>query len=172
MRPMPLRSSLLAAGLGVLVVMLIGCGSQNDALIPQSDADRLTELVSTAGDASDAGDCVRAQRAVSDAQRQLAALPRKTDKRLKQNLADWLDYLDGRIADECEAKPEKTAEPSPTETPETPTATPSPTETPAPTETPTATATPAPTTTVDPGTGGQSPPTEPDDTGGVSPGDG
>jgi hypothetical protein len=40
---MSYRSPLLAAALGALA--LAGCGSENDALIPQRDADQLTALV-------------------------------------------------------------------------------------------------------------------------------
>lgn len=159
------RSPLLAAAVGLL--LLAGCGSDDQALIPQDDADQLTALVSEAGNASADGECDRARRAVREAELQLPGLPRKTDRRLKANLRDWLDHLDGRIAEECEA---------PEDEEETPTATPSPTETPTPTPTetatpvPTETATPDPTVTVDPGTGGEGLPEEPDGTGGVSPG--
>lgn len=163
-----LRSPLLAAALGALA--LAGCGSDNSALIPQQDADRLTTLVADAGDATAAGECDRARRAVSEAELQLSGLPRKTDQDLKANLGDWLQYLDGRIAEDCEApEPEETATPEPTPTP-----TPEPTETPTPTptETPTPTATPEPTVTVDPGDGGGTvPPEEPPGSGGVPPGD-
>src|SRR5215208_4713364 len=64
---MPFRSTLLAAGLGVL--LLAGCGSENTALIPQDDADQLTALVSEAGDAIVAGECDGAHRAVAGADR-------------------------------------------------------------------------------------------------------
>jgi hypothetical protein len=166
---MPFRSSLLAAGLGALV--LAGCGSENTALIPQDDADQLTALVSEAGDATAAGECDRARGTVAEAERQLGGLPRKTDAALKANLREWLQYLDRRIGRDCEApKPDETATPAPTETPATPTPTPSATKTPE--ETPTPTATPAPTVTVDPGTGGDGQPEEPSGTGGVPPGDG
>jgi outer membrane biosynthesis protein TonB len=166
---MRFRSSLLAVALGTLV--LAGCGSNNDALIPGNDADQLTTLVSEAGDASAAGQCDRATRAVADAQRELAGLPRKTSRRLKANLRDWLDHLEQQIAKECKA-PAETATPEPTET-----ATPEPTETatPEPTETatpkPTETATPEPTVTTDPGTGGEGLPEEPAGSGGVGAGD-
>ncbi|HKH16793.1 MAG TPA: hypothetical protein VKA57_04650 [Solirubrobacteraceae bacterium] len=159
------RSPLLAAALGALA--LAGCGSENTALIPQDDADRLSALVGEAGDASAAGECDRAREAVDEAELQLSGLPRKTDKELKANLREWLDHLDRRIARECEApEPEETATPEPTETP-TETPTPSPT----PTETPTPSATPEPTATVDPGTGGEGQSEEPPATGGVPPGD-
>jgi hypothetical protein len=162
--------SLLLAGLSALV--LAGCGSENDALIPKDDADRLSQLVADAGQASDAGECDAARRAVREAEQQLDGLPRKTSKKLKSNLRDWLDHLDGKIADDCSAEPDET--PTATATPDaTETATPEPTETatPEPTETatPEPTETPAPTVTVDPGTGGEGLPEEPPGTGGVSP---
>ena len=166
---MPYRPlSLAAAALSALA--LAGCGSQkNDALIPQDDADELSSLVAEAGDASDAGECDRARRAVSEAEIRLSGLPRRTSERLKDNLADWLRHLDRRIAEECEKPaPEETATPEPTETPEE-TATPTPTATPE--ETPEPTATPEPTVTVDPGTGGEGLPEEPPGTGGVGAGE-
>jgi outer membrane biosynthesis protein TonB len=167
---MAFRSPLLAAGLGALV--LAGCGSTNTALIPQSEADQLTALVREAGDAAAAGECDAARRAVREAEQQLAGLPRKTDKRLKTNLRDWLDHLDAKIASNCSAPtPTETPTPAPTETP-TETPTPTPTETPTPTPTETPTPSPTPTATVDPGTGGGAAPTEPPATGGVPPGEG
>ncbi len=163
------RSPLLAAALGALA--LTGCGSDSPALIPQEDADRLSALVAEAGDASAAGECDAARRAVREAELQLSGLPRRTSRELKANVRDWLEYLDSRIADDCEP-------PEPEETP-TPEPTPSPTETPTPeptpTETPTPTATPEPTATVeppDPGDGGGTvPPEEQPGTGGVPPED-
>ena len=101
----------------LLSALLAGCGAQNDALIPQDDADRLSGLVADAASASDAGDCDAARRQVSEAEQQLSALPRKTDRELKQNLRDWLTYLDGQIDDQCEAEPDKTPTPAPTEEP-------------------------------------------------------
>jgi outer membrane biosynthesis protein TonB len=163
------RSPLLAAALGTLA--LAGCGSGDDAaLIPQEDADQLTALVADAGDAVAAGECDRARRAVAEAEAELNGLPRRTDRALKANLRDWLEYLDGRIAEECaEPEPEETATPEPT--PEaTETATPEPTPTPTPTPEPTVE--PEPTVTVDPGTGGSETPEEPPGTGGVPPEDG
>ena len=160
------RSPFLAAALGALA--FAGCGSDDPALIPSADADQLTALVVEARDASDAGECDRARRAVSEAELQLSGLPRRTDKRLKANLRQWLDHLDGRIAADCKPpETEQTPTPEPTEEPtETPTA--EPTE--EPTETPTPTATPEPTVTVDPGAGGV--PEEQPGTGGVPPEEG
>ena len=161
---MPFRSLLLAAGLSAL---LAGCGSEDDALIPQADADRLSALVAEAGEASAAGECEPARRAAREAAQQLDGLPRRTDRRLKANLRDWIEHLGRRIADECRPEPEETAEPTATpeatETPE-PTATPEETETPTPTPTPTATPTPEPTPD-------EVPLEEPPSTGGVPPED-
>jgi outer membrane biosynthesis protein TonB len=181
---MPRRSLLLAAALGALA--LAGCGSENEKLIPSDRADELSALVAEARDASDAGRCDTAQRAVRDAERKLAGLPRATDKRLKQNLKGWLEHLDDRIADDCKTpEPEPTVSPEPTETvspeptetatpepTETATETPTPTPTETPTPTPTETATPTPTPTEDSGTGGAGAPEEPSGGGGVSGGEG
>ena len=159
---MSLRSPLLAVGLGAL--LLAGCGSDDSALIPSGDAERLSALVVRARDAASAGQCDRARRTVGDAESQLSGLPRNTSRRLKQNLREWLDHLDARIADECEApQPEETSAPEATEAPtEEPTV--------QPTEEPTVEPTEEPTVTVDPGTGGSQ--EEPPETGGVAPGDG
>jgi outer membrane biosynthesis protein TonB len=167
---MRFRSLFVAVGVSAL---LAGCGSENEKLIPQGDADRLSGLVTEAGDASAAGDCDAARDAVQQAEQQISGFPRKTDRQLKANLRDWLGYLNEQIGDECSAEPEKTPTPTPTPTPtETPTPTPTPTETPTPTPTETPTPTPTPTPTVDPGSGGeQGPPEEPDGSGGVPPGE-
>ena len=165
------RSVLLAAGVGVLV--LAGCGAQDDTLIPQDKADQISALVADAGQASASGECDAAQRAARDAQQQVGALPRRTDKALKANLRDWISHLEDEIAEECEAAPEETPEPTATarrrprrrsrpRRPRRPRR-----------RRPTETATPEPTATVDPGTGGEEGPTEePPGSGGVPPGDG
>ena len=155
------RSPLVAAALGALA--LAGCGSDNAALIPQRDAERLSALVARAGEQSAAGECARARSAVAEAKARLGGLPRKTDAQLKANLEDWLDHLDKRIASDCEApKPERTTTPEPTPTPEETPATPTPTPTPS------ATSTPVPTPTA---TSTVAPPEEPQGTGGVPPED-
>jgi cell division septation protein DedD len=169
---MRFRPLLIAAGLSAL---LAGCGSENERLIPQDNADQLSALVADAGEQSAAGECDAASRTVRDAELQLDELPRRTSKQLKDNLSEWLAYLDEQIGEECEAEPEETVTPEPTpsatETPEpTATSTPTPTETPSPSPSPSPTTSPEPTVTVDPGTGGeQGPPEEPDESGGVSP---
>ena len=140
------------------------------SLGPGPTADR-SPADKSASDASAAGRCDTAKRLVGEAQQQLAGLPRKTSRRLKANLGDWLDHLQQQIGTECKAPENATPEPTETVTPEpTETATPEPTETatPAPTET----ASPEPTVTTDPGTGGQAAPEEPGGTGGVGAGDG
>jgi hypothetical protein len=166
---MAYRSPLLAAGLCALA--LGGCGSEDSALIPRDEADRLSALVDDAGAAAAAGECDTARRSVREAEQQLTGLPRRTDRALKANLRDWLDHLDRTIAEECTTEPEETPTPEVTVEPEE---TPTPEATPEPTETPVPTATPAPTTTVDPGTGeeGTDGEEEPPATGGVPPEDG
>src|SRR5215207_1523457 len=124
-----MRFTLLAIWLGALA--LAGCGGDNRALIPQDQADQLATLVDEAGAASASGECDAARRAVREAQAELNELPRRTDGKLKQNLADWLEHLDEEIERSCgqEEEPEETATATPeaTETP-TPTPTPTPTE--------------------------------------------
>ncbi len=164
---MPFRTFLLAAGLSAL---LAGCGSSDDELLPQTDADTLSSLVAEAGSASAAGECDTASRRVSEAEQQLDGLPRATSPALKSNLQEWLEHLDGQIGEQCSAEPSPTPTPSATATATpTETATPTPTPTATPTPTPTATVTPEPTATVDPGTGGQGAPEEPAANGGVPP---
>src|ERR671923_2676983 len=98
---MRIRSLLLVAGLSAL--LLAGCGSENDALIPPDDADTLSRLVAEAGDASAAGECDTARRRAREAEQQLDGLPRSVSRQLKRKLRDWLEYLDGKIAEECTA---------------------------------------------------------------------
>ncbi len=125
-----MRLPLLAIVLGALV-LAAGCGSENRALIPQDQADQLLALVDDAGSAAASGDCDAARDHVQEAQLELNGLPRRTDQALKQNIADWLDHLDGEIEQNCGEEPEETVTPEPTET-----ATPAPTETATPTPTP------------------------------------
>ena len=160
------RSSLLSSALGALALALAGCGGDKAELIPQQDADVLSALVGEAGEASSAGECERARRAVAEAGLQLAGLPRKTDKQLKANLKQWLEHVDKRIAADCKPpKPERTATPDPT-------ATATPTPTPTPTATATATPTPTPTPTATTDSGDDEGAEEPAGTGGVPDGDG
>src|SRR5215207_10136164 len=166
-----MRFTLLAIWLGALA--LAGCGGDNRALIPQDQADQLATLVDEAGAASASGECDAARRAVREAQAELNELPRRTDGKLKQNLADWLEHLDAEIEgscgqeDEADETPTATATPEPTEPPAP---TPMPTETPTPTATPEPTETPVPTATPEPGTGGEPAPEQPPAADGVPPG--
>jgi outer membrane biosynthesis protein TonB len=170
-----MRFRSLLPGAVLAALLAAGCGRDDPQLIPQRDADDLLALVDEAGQSLEAGACDRAHEAVDAADRQVSELPRRVNRQLEDNLRDWLRHLDRRIRAECddaaaeeEATPTPTPTPTPTETP-TPTPTPTPTETPTPTPTPTPTATPVPTAT--PGTGGETPPTEPDTDTGVPEGE-
>ena len=156
------RRAFLALGL-LPAALASGCGSDNPELIPQTRAAALTETVDQIGQACDDEDPVKARAAIVAANQQVSTLPRKTDQELKDNLREWLDYMQGRVNRDCKAQ-EKTPTPSPSPS-ETPT--PSPTETPTPSPTAsatpsaTATATPPPGATVEPpGNGGVPAPEE------------
>jgi hypothetical protein len=143
--------------LGVLVVAaLAGCGQSNPDLIPQSNAQALQATADKIQEACANEDRSEARAQIRLAEREIDQLPRAVDSKLKQNLQDWVDRIQGRISDDCRAAetatPEPTesatAEPSETATAEpTETATGTPTGTPttAPTETPTAAPTDTPT---------------------------
>jgi len=126
----------------LVAAVLAGCGQSNPDLIPQSNAEALQATADKITDACSSEDRSEARAQVRAAQRQIDQLPRAVDSKLKQNLEDWIDRIQGRITDDCRAE----ATPTPTETEtETPTPTETATETPTPTETatdtPTATAT-------------------------------
>jgi hypothetical protein len=137
---------------GILAAALAGCGQSSPELIPQANADTLTKTADRIQQACDSHDTTEARKQVRLAGREIDALPRNVDEKLKRNLQDWLDRINKRISDDCKA--EETATPSPTETAvatETATAEPTETATEEPTETateePTETATAAPTET-------------------------
>lgn len=164
-------ASLLAV-LGLIALLAAGCGSENRALIPQHNAQQLTDLIDEADQANADGNCDTATSRVQAAQSELSGLPAATDRQLKRNLRQWLEHLQEEIAKECKApQPEESATPeaSQTATPEaTETATPEPSASPEPS--PSATASPEPTTSDgDPSTGGVGAPEEPSGTGGVLP---
>lgn len=165
LRLLPLGLALAAA------LLLAACGSENPKLIPQDRADRLTSTVDQIAARTADEDCDGAQTSLRRARNQVAELPRGVDRGLKANLNDWLDQIGSRIPEDC--KPSETPTPTPEET-----ETPSPTATETPEETATPTPTPTPTTTPPPDEGGDeedspvTPPVEPPDTGGVSPGNG
>ena len=149
----PMRHRALLALVPALAVLAAGCGQDDPSLIPENRATALVETVDQIESACADEDAIAAQRQVDEARSQITELPRRVDEKLKQNMQDWLDRIERRIDNDCEAAPEETATPEPTETPaptETPTPTPTETPTPTPTPTPTATETPAPTET--PGT--------------------
>jgi hypothetical protein len=147
------RRPLLLLGL-LLAAFASGCGSDNPSLIPQTRATALSDTVDQIGQACDDHDVTKARAALVTANQQVNELPRRVDADLKDNLRDWLTYMQGRVSRDCKEEKTPTPTPSPSETP-TPTPTPSETPTPTPTPTPTASATPAPSVTVEPpGNGG------------------
>ena len=157
------RRSLLALGLLLAGVPLAGCGSENPELIPANRASALTSTIDEINAACDANDTAKAKAAVQAANQQVSELPRKVNRRLKNNISEWLDHIDGRIEQDCAKQEESTPTPTPSAT-ATPTETPTETPTPTPTETatPTPTETPSATPTVEP----------PGDGGVLAPGDG
>jgi hypothetical protein len=149
-------------GLLTLVVALLvaGCGSSNPKLLAQTDADKLNAAVDQIQQACDSGNAGQVRQRTQGTRDLIHGLPRRVDKRLTQNMNDWLDQIDKRAGRDC-AGTSPTATPSATETPSatatpspTETATPTPTETATPTPTATATATPSATATATPNTGG------------------
>jgi hypothetical protein len=148
----------------VAAALLAGCGQSNPKLIPQSGADQLTAAVDEIQQACASGDAERVRSKVRDAENQVSELPRRTDRKLRQNIRDWLQQIDSRAERDCAPAETPTPTPTPTVT-ETPTETPTPTPTETPTETPTPTPTetavPAPTATPDNGGGVPAPETTP-----------
>ncbi len=123
--------------LGALAVAaLAGCGQSNPDLIPSSNAQALQQTADRIRAACTEADRSEARAQIRLAEREIDALPRRVDPKLKQNLRDWIEQIQGRIAEDCQAEEEPT--PEATETEAAPTETP--TET-APDPTPTATAT-------------------------------
>ena len=142
-------------------VPVAGCGQTNKALIPDDRASALEDVVDQIDTACQTGDVPAAKDAVNQANEQINELPASTSRRLKRNLHDWVEQIDGRLDKDCQAEEKPTATPSETATPtETPTQTATPTETPTETATPTATATATATAspTATPTTGGATPP--------------
>jgi hypothetical protein len=153
------RLRLLALG-PLLAALVAGCGQSNPALIPATRASALNATADQITQACDAHDTIKAKAAVAAANRQVSALPRKTDASLRQNLRDWLTHISDRVDRDCkeQASTTPTATPSATDTP-TPSPSPSPTETPTQTPTPSPSAAPSSTPTVEPpGNGGVSAP--------------
>jgi hypothetical protein len=146
----------LALAAGVLVV---GCGEENRALIPEAESQDLVASVDQIRSACSDGDVAGARSAADEAGAQINSLPRRVDDQLVQNMREWLEQIQSRIDRDCEPEEEEEETPTPTATAtETPTATPTETPTATPTETPTETATPEPTETPAPT---ETPPTDP-----------
>jgi hypothetical protein len=158
---------LLLLGLALAAALLVtACGSSNPKLIPADRAQRLKDAVDRVAQRVDDKQCSSAESALRQARNQVSELPRTVDRKLRDNLNQWVDQIASRIGNDC--KPSNTPTPTPSET-ETPTETPSPTktptETPAPSDTPTPTPSATPTPTV------EVPTVQPPDSGGVNPGD-
>jgi hypothetical protein len=156
---------LLLLGLALAAALLAtACGSSNPKLIPADRAQRLKDTVDQVAQRVSDEKCSSAQDTLRRARNQVSELPRTVDRKLRDNLNQWLDQIASRIDNDC--KPSSTPTPSATETP---TETPSPTKTP--TETPTPSATPSPTPSATPTPTVGVPTVQPPDSGGVNPGD-
>ena len=140
--------------------VLAGCGSSGSPkLIPADSADALDGSIQEVSDATAAGDCAKAEAALSTAEDQLAALPRSVDAQLRARISEGLRQLADTVPTQCrEAKPKTT----PTTTTTAPTTTTTTTE---PTTSTRTTTTTTQTTTTTPTT-----PTTSPDNGGITPG--
>src|SRR3954451_22569118 len=125
------------APLVVLAAVVGGCGESNPKLIPQANADALTQSADKVQAACDDHDTTVARRELRNLEREIDALPRKVDSQLRENLQAWADQVQKRITRDCREEETPTPTPTPTET-EAPTQTPAPTQTA--TEAPTRTA--------------------------------
>ena len=132
----------------LVVAALAGCGQSNPDLIPAENAEVLTETADRISQACSDFDRSEAREQVRLAEREIDQLPNAVDTKLKENLQEWVDRIQSRIADDCREEETPTPEPTETATAEpTQTATEEPTETPTeePTEEPTEAPTEAPT---------------------------
>lgn len=139
--------------------VLSGCGSSGSAkLIPADSADALDGSIQEVSDATAAGDCAKAQAALSTAENQFASLPKSVDAQLRARISEGLRQLADTVPAQCrEAKPNTT--PTTTTEPTTTTTTTEPTTSTQTTTTTTRTTTTTPTT-----------PTTTPDNGGITPG--
>ena len=155
---------LLLLGLALAAALfLTACGATDPKLIPGDRAQRLNDTIDRVAQRVDDEQCSAAKDSLRQARSQVASLPHTVDRKLRDNLNQWLDQIASRIDEDC--KPSET--PAPTASPtDTPTETPSPTKTPTktPTASPTPSATPTPTPPV------ETPTVQPPDSGGVNPG--
>jgi hypothetical protein len=158
------RSLLLGTALAA-ALFLTACGGSNPKLIPSDRAQALKDQVDRVAQHVSDQDCTGAQTSLRQARNRVSELPRTVDRKLKDNLNQWLDQIGSRIPQDC--KPSKTPTPTPSAT-ETPTQTPTETPTKTPTDTPTPSATPSATPT---DTAVPTVTVQPPDSGGVNPGD-
>ena len=121
-------------------LLLAGCASSNPRMIPENRTQALLGTVNEIDQAVQAGECTVAAGKVASARAQVTELPRRVDRKLRENLTEWIDHIDRRLPRDCEEPEEETPTPTPTET-ETPTPTPTQTATETPTPTPTQTST-------------------------------
>ncbi|MDQ6749863.1 MAG: hypothetical protein M3Z33_03790 [Actinomycetota bacterium] len=151
---------LLAAALGLSAAFFVACGDRNN-LIPSSNADAINSKLDSVGAAAARGRCGRARAAASAAQDEAQKLPDKVDPKLRSTLDDGLRRVASQADHQCTQSTASTQSTATTHSTET---TP-PTTTEVPTTT---TNTEPPTITTD------TTPTQanPDDTGGVAPGNG
>src|SRR3954467_14645461 len=115
----------LFAPLAVAAAVLAGCGQSSPELIPQSNADAMTQTADKIQTACDSEDRTVARRELRSLDQQIDQLPSGVDQGLRENLEAWAKQIRDRISQDCKAE----ATPTPTES-----ATEAPTETAAPTE--------------------------------------
>ena len=129
----------------VVAALAAGCGQDDQALIPEADAQAMLETVDRIESACTDEEPGEARDAAVELTNQVNELPRRVDDQLQRNLRRWAGHIQRRADRDCEPQEEETPTPTPTEEP---TETPTPTETPEPT--PTETAVPEPTETAVP----------------------
>jgi len=154
---------LLAAALGLSAALLVACGDRNN-LIPSSNADAINSKLESVTDAAARGRCGRARTAASAAQDAAKKLPDNVDPKLRATVKDGLSRVASQAENDCTQSTARTQSTPSTRSSES-TLPPLPDTTSTPTTSDT-TSTPTTSDTTPP------PPTNPDDTGGVSPGNG
>jgi hypothetical protein len=85
----------LAALLGVLAALLVGCGSSNSKLIPTADAGPLQsdfEAVAHAAETGE-GNCAATEAAIAKTEGDFSALPAGVDSGLRETLRNGIDNL-------------------------------------------------------------------------------
>jgi len=92
----------LAFVLGAGGAVLTACGSENKAMIPQLNANRLKSDLDEVVSAVDAQDCPRSDRALAQIAADLASLPAQTSVRLKHRMQEAVDKLKEQSAQECQ----------------------------------------------------------------------